>query len=170
MNVYSNFSIYLINYTTWWRHQMETFPRHWPFLRGMHQWPVNSPHKGQWRGALMFSLIWAWIKGSVNNLEAGDLRRHRAHPFTLMYLLIHALISHDDVIKWKHFPRNWPIVRGIHRSRWIPQVNSPHKGQWRGALMFSLICVWINGWVNNREAGNLRRHRDHYDVNVMIMF
>ena len=46
-------------------------------------------------------------------------------------------------------------------------VNSPHKGQWRGALMFSLICVWINGWVNNREAGDLRRYRGHYDVNVM---
>ena len=62
---------------------------------------------------------------------------------------------HDDVIKWKHFPRNWPFVRGIHRS----PVNSPHKGQWRGTLMFSLICVWINGWVNNREAGDLRRYR-----------
>ena len=47
-------------------------------------------------------------------------------------------------------------------------VNSPHKGQWRGALMFSLICAWINGWVNNREAGGLRRHRAHYDVTVMI--
>ena len=46
-------------------------------------------------------------------------------------------------------------------------VISPHKGQWRGALMFSLICVWINGWVNNREAGDLRCHRGHYDVNVM---
>ena len=33
--------------------------------------------------------------------------------------------------------------------------------------MFSLICVWINGWVNNREAGDLRRYRDHYDVPVM---
>ena len=39
--------------------------------------------------------------------------------------------------------------------------NSPHKGQWRGALMFSLICVWINDWVNNRRAGDLRRHRRH---------
>ena len=46
-------------------------------------------------------------------------------------------------------------------------VNSPHKGQWGGALMFALICVWINGWVNNREAGDLRRNRAHYDVNVM---
>ena len=46
--------------------------------------------------------------------------------------------SHDDVIKWKHFPRYWPFVRGIHQS----PVNSPHNGQRRGALMFSLICVW----------------------------
>ena len=53
--------------------------------------------------------------------------------------------------------------RGIHRS----PVNSPHKGQWRGALIFSLICAWINGWVNNGEAGDLRRHRAHYDVIVM---
>ena len=46
-------------------------------------------------------------------------------------------------------------------------VNSPHKGQWRGTLMFSLIYAWINDWVNNREAGDLRRHRGHYDVIVM---
>ena len=64
---------------------------------------------------------------------------------------------------WKHFPRYWPFVRGIHRS----PVNSSHKDQWRGALMFSLICVCIDGWVNNREAGDLRRYRTHYDVIVM---
>ena len=75
----------------------------------------------------------------------------------------HTHIWHDDVIKWKHFPRNWPFVRRIHRSL----VNSPHKGQWRGAFMFSLICAWINRWVNNREAGNLRRSRHHYDIIVM---
>ena len=73
------------------------------------------------------------------------------------------VVLHDDVIKWKHFPHYWPFVRGIHRS----PVNSPHKGQWRRALMFSFICVWINGWINNREAGDLRRHRVHYDVIVM---
>ena len=73
---------------------------------------------------------------------------------------------HVDVIKWKHFPRYWPFVRRIHRS----PVNSPHKCQWRGALMFSLICAWINGWINNREAGDLGRHRGHYDVTVMRNF
>ena len=57
----------------------------------------------------------------------------------------------------------WPFVRGIHR--W--PVNSLHKGQWRGALMRSFICAWIYGWVNNREAGDLRRHPAHYDVTVM---
>ena len=47
--------------------------------------------------------------------------------------------------------------------RWIPL-----KGQWRGALMFSLICAWINGWINNGDAGDLRRHGAHYDVTVMM--
>ena len=72
--------------------------------------------------------------------------------------------KYDDVIKWKHFPRYWPFVWGIHR--W--PVNSPHKGQWRGALVFSMICAWINGWVNNRGAGDLRHHRPHYDVTLMF--
>ena len=72
-------------------------------------------------------------------------------------------LFHDDVIKWRHFPRYWPFVRGIHRF----PVTSPHKGQWRGALMFSLICVWINDWISNREAGDLGRYRAHYGVTVM---
>ena len=68
---------------------------------------------------------------------------------------------------WRHQMKTFSalraIVRGIHRS----PVNSPHKGQWRGDLMFSFICVWINDWVNNREAGDLRRYRAHYDVTLM---
>ena len=74
-------------------------------------------------------------------------------------------LEHDAVIKWKHYPRYWPFVRGIHRS----PVNSPHKGQWRGALIFSLIYVWINDWENNREAGDLKRYRAHCDVTVMSL-
>ena len=50
--------------------------------------------------------------------------------------------------------------------RWISRTN----GQWRGALMFSLIYVWINDWANNREAGDLRRQHGHYDVIVMYWY
>ena len=53
-----------------------------------------------------------------------------------------------------------PLWGEFTGHRWIPR-----KGQWCGALMFSLICAWINGWVNNREDGDLRRHHGHYDVN-----
>ena len=70
----------------------------------------------------------------------------------------------DDVMKCKHFARYSPFVRGIHRS----PVNSPHKGQWRGALMFSLICACINGWETNHEDGDLRRPRAHYYIIVMF--
>ena len=70
---------------TWWRHQMETFSALLATCAGN---PVNSPHKGQWRGALMFSLICAWINGRVNNREAGDLRRHGYH-YTVIIMKIH---------------------------------------------------------------------------------
>ena len=46
--------------------------------------------------------------------------------------------------------------------------NPSHKGQWRGILMFSLICAWTNCWANNRCAGDLRRHRSHYDVTTCM--
>ena len=82
----------------------------------------------------------------------------------VIQLAVHILCIHDGVIKWKHFPRYWRLVREIHRS----PLNSPHKGRWPGALMFSLIWAWINGWVNNGEAGDLRRHRGHYDVILMM--
>ena len=82
---------------------------------------------------------------------------HKSHP---KLAPMGELFRHDDVIKWNIFR-----VTG-HLCGNSP-VNSPHKGQWREALMFSLISAWINGWVNNREAGDLGRHRAHYDVIVM---
>ena len=72
-------------------------------------------------------------------------------------------LMHEEVIKWKHFQCYWPFVQGIQRS----PLKSLHKGQWYWALVFSLICTWINDWVNNREFGDLRHHWAHYDVTVM---
>ena len=106
---------------------------------------------------IMFSVI---MKGVLwHSPESNFTSAHELNP----WYAFRDYTFHDDVIKWKHFQCYWPFVQGIHRS----PVNSLRKGQWRGALMFSLICVWINGWVNNREAGGLRRYHAHYDVNVM---
>ena len=66
---------------------------------------------------------------------------------------------------WRQSLRVTGHLSGEYRSL----VNSPHKGQWRGALMFSLICAWIKGWLNNHAAYDLRRHRAIYDVVVMAV-
>ena len=113
------------------------------------------------------------FKESFQNVENFDIFDKQMTAHFTIYSPSTGL-SHADVLIWKRlppwwrhqmeiFPRYWLFVRGIHRS----PVNSPHKGQWRGDFMFSLICVWINGWVNNREAGDLKRYRAHYDVIVM---
>ena len=68
---------------------------------------------------------------------------------------------------WRHQMETFSALLAICAPNSPGPVNSPHKGQWRGALTFSLICVWINGWVNNHEAGDLRRYRVHYDVTIM---
>ena len=67
---------------------------------------------------------------------------------------------HNDVIKWKHFPRYWTFVRG---HRWISLTKASDAELW----CFSLICAWISAWVNNREAGDLGRHCAHYVVIVL---
>ena len=73
---------------SWWRHQMETFSALLAICAGIQRFPVNSLHKGQWRGALMFSLICVWINGWENNREAGDLRRYRAHYDVIVFWFI----------------------------------------------------------------------------------
>ena len=113
------------------------------------KWPNYGAHRES-----KFNISFAY-------LHSGDVLKSRWS----LHVGVSRRVNHDDVMKWKHFPRYWPFVRGIHRS----PVNSPHKGQWRGALMFSLICVWINSWANNRKAGDLRRYRVLYDVSVMIV-
>ena len=87
--------------SSWWRHQMETFSALLAICAGKN--PVNSPHKGQWRGVLMFSLICIWINGWVNNGEAGDLRRYHA-------IMTSPLWTH----KSHHNERYWLICREVN--------------------------------------------------------
>ena len=129
---------------SWWCHQMEIFS------------PVNSPHKSQWRRDLMFSLICAWFEMPSHPLwrhcndqnilfkQVSEILWNRAalenSTLQCLYKAVDFLqyphkkaphrSVHDDVIKWKHFPRNWPFVRGIHRSRWIPHTKASDAELW----------------------------------------
>ena len=105
-----------------------------------------------------------WIPGrSMSNFQLILMTSRVYYVYIYIYIESQTAMFHDDAIKWKQFPRYWPFMPGIHWS----SVNSPQKSKWCGALMFSLICVWINRWVSNRAAGDLRRHRAYYDGIVM---
>ena len=151
-----------------------------------HHRPLDSPHEGQWRGALMFSLICAWINRWVNNGEVGDLRRHRTHyDVTVMRWPMPCKASHKIVprhIGTTHV--KFVISKYFQYSRLLSMSRAPWRTvlllfvldgeiilqtEWRSwcTLMFPLICAWMNRWVNNRQADDLRRHRAHYDVTVM---
>ena len=123
------------------------------------KWIFMENEKHRAKSYIMFPFIYCRL-----SIYHGDILKDSAHNPTLLMVNYRSLmLAHDDVIIWKLFPRYWPFVRGIHRST----VHSPHKGQWRRALMFSLICVWIDSWVHNREAGDLRRYGIHCDVIVI---
>ena len=144
--------------------------------RQTNSWPVREQtfldDTGKGWNEKLFLFGWTerdWSK-HIQQLSCsiGNLRSRITSSYIIFMLIsewLHSaiLMVHYDVIKWKHFPRYWTFVRGTHRS----PVNSAEKGQWRGALMFSLICAWTKGWVNNRDSGDLRRHRAHYDIIVM---
>ena len=70
---------------------------------------------------------------------------------------------------WRHQMETFSAILDICAGNSPVNGEFPaHKGQWRGALMLSLIRTRINGWVNNRKGGDLNRNRAHYDVTVMI--
>ena len=98
-----------------------------------------------------FKIYYMAYSARPDSLEYDMATQFKGKPFSY----------HDDVIKWKHFPGHWPFVRGIHR--WFPHAKASDAELW----YFLWSTPWINGWVNNREASDLRRHHAHYDVIVM---
>ena len=110
----------------------------------------------------------AWVVACMNDVgfSTGEVGKHI--PLSQVATLYDQVERVVTETWWRHQMVTFSALLAFYAGN--SSVNSPHKGQWRGALMFSLICAWINGWVNNREAGDLRRHRTHYDVPVMKMF
>ena len=130
-------------------------------------------------GPSVFTSSWLRPCAVSNRYKVAESSTMAAHIFPATATNLSKGKYHDDVIKWKHFPRYWPFMQG----------NSPVNGEFptqrpatRTFDVF-LICAWIkdcvkiemlviwdariNGWVNNRDAGDLRRRRAHYDVTVM---
>ena len=132
-----------------WSHQMNQF---WVEITGIHPRAISQQHaqdKNLKRKILYFEYFWV-VKLMVSS-----------H--------IKAWTNWSTLCKtwWRHQMETFSALLAICAGNSPVPVNSPHKGQWRGALMFYLICVWRNDWVNHREAGDLRRYRAHYDVIVM---
>ena len=88
--------------------------------------------------------------------------------FSGAYFLVHALTLMVQFTWRRQQMETFSVLLALQCLGNSPVT--PHKGLWCGALMFSLICAWINNWENNREAGDLRCHRSHYDVTVMTIF
>ena len=105
----------------WWRHQMETFSA-LLIVRGIHRSPVNSPHKGQWRGALMFPLIYALTNGRANNRDAVYLRRHWAHYDVTVMEHIQLMSAYRTWLYQHRFPSGRHIFCG-GRNNWYNMAN-----------------------------------------------
>ena len=113
-----------------------------------------------WRGPrcivkILMVLKWGKNRLFIDYMESVNIKMMRMAP-----------LVPSQKAWWRHqniFPRYWSYGRGIHRS----SMNSLHKGQWRGALMFSLFCAlnkplskqsW--GWWFETPSRSLWRHRN----------
>ena len=149
----------------WWRHQMETFSALLAICAG------NSPASGKFsaqrpvtRGFdVLRKQLWGWWFETLSRL----LWRHcnGIHIFLVLSQQDYGELLPNMNVTFHHETSSNGIIFRVTGHLCGEFIG--HKGQWRGALKFSLICAWINGWVNNREAGDSRRHRAHYDVTVM---
>ena len=181
--------ITMMSLLAWWRLKS---PASWlftqPFIQAQikenieapRHWPLCGEFTGdQWIPRKMASNtenVSIWWRHHVNRLiDSIDMCTvtswcvKRLWQIVRIFLLSQHLsaASFSQFAWWRHQLETFSALLALCAGNSPVPVNSPHKGQWRGALMLSLICARINDWVNNRGAGDLRRHRGHYDVNVM---
>ena len=143
-------TLWFLVVTPWWYHDVETLSTLLVCVWG--RW--TSLTKG-----LLIRASDIYLAVSINKLWNKQSTHHWFQTPGRSY--------HCNVFRswWRH-QMEFSALLAICAGNSPATGEFPHKGQWRGALMFSLICTW-NGWVNNRAAGDLRRHRAHYDVTVM---
>ena len=169
INLFPRVLLINIQYCCIWWLGTEPATRNW-----LNQWGLGYLAK-----IFVTRLKWANVTKVTKDLHEGDKFKYASirHGFgkgqciqwaqpdllRIKCIKIHHIMAcvpvNDDVITWKPFPRYWIFARGIHRS-----PVTFHKGQWLGALMFSLICTC----VNSRDTGDLKRHRAYNDVTVIV--
>ena len=170
VNINIDMFIHVHAFRAWWRHQMETLSALLALCAGNSPVPVNSPHKGQWRGALMFSFIYAWINDWVNNREAGDLRRQDGH-YDVIVMVNCAFVSiyiQDVVVRTKYINfRRWfwtlrPLYMYLSANNWIfhtrreictPPTHS-RVSRWFGPIFLNPEKCVVNSshqlvWINS---------------------
>ena len=108
------------------------------------------------------------VKRCINDIYVW-LTHYIMVPCSIRYLnVIACSLQHRAIISWwRHQMETFSALLAICAGNSPVTGEFPAKGQWHGALVFSLTCAWINGWVNTHEAGDLRHHHAHYDVTVM---
>ena len=141
------------------------------FCRSKHM--CHTWRSEEYNGRTLMSTIFVWFIKTVRTLshESKPLNNN-PYPCFVLTPLPHAtshgisrnVSIHDDVIKWKHFPRCWPFVGEFTGHRWIPRTKASDVELW----CFLWSAPWINSSLNNHEAGDLGHHRAHYDVIVML--
>ena len=126
-----------------------------------------APHSC-WYPSICFAGLTNW------KLKLWTMLSHTIKSIALSEHILHLWCNHELLVQmhsvwswWRHQMETFSALLALFAGNSPVPVNSLHKDQWRGALMFSLFCAWINDWVNNREAGDFKCHRAHHAVNVM---
>ena len=133
----------------WWRYEMD----YWPFVKGIHRWPVDSLHNGTIIRSFDLSLMSVWTSCSINRwfLVISDV--------ILMQTILLSMMTSSN---GNNFRVTGHLCGEFTGPRWIPAQRPVTRS----------FDVFIdlrrnNDWVNTRETGDLRRYRAHYDVIVM---
>ena len=138
----------------------------------METWSVDSPNKGPVTRCYDFSLIYAWTNGWTNNGVTGDfITRHCNSSGLFTGTISCALLRHSvlsQVPLWPHQMETFSALLDVCEENSLVTCEFPSRRPVTRNLMYSLIRALTNGWVNNRDAGDLKRHRAHYDVIVML--
>ena len=120
------------------------------FVSGIHRWSVNSSHKGSVTQKMFpFDDVIMSMYDSIALVVHEEFHLPTLSRYREIISTCSKIFPWSAELKscWKNIfriiyrkicPTHWPFVRGIHQS----PVNFPHKGRWRGALIFSLICTW----------------------------